>query len=112
LPEGMFGFGSYGGAGALPGLGIGGGSLGGGFGNFFGPGQFAALQQQPRLTNVSLADITQALSPRSKVTIAGSYGLVHFIDNNFDDAVSALLTMTTTLPEHVALPAPRTMSVE
>src|SRR5213593_3356187 len=83
LPEGMFGFGSYGGAGALPGLGIGGGSLGGGFGNFFGPGQFAALQQQPRLTNVSLAEIRQSLSPRSKVTLAGSYGLVHFIDNSF-----------------------------
>jgi len=83
LPEGMFGFGSFGGAGALPGLGIGGGVLGGGFGNFFGPGEFATLQQQPRLTNVSLADITQALSPRSTVTIAGSYGLVHFIDNSF-----------------------------
>src|SRR2546425_1702421 len=83
LPEGMFGFGSFGGAGALPGLGIGGGLFGGGSGNFFGPGQFASLQQQPRLTNVSLADITQALSPRSTVTLAGSYGLGHFIDNNF-----------------------------
>src|SRR5207247_6957076 len=79
----MFGFGSRGGAGALPGLGIGGGVLGGGFGNFFGPGEFATLQQQPRLTNVSLADITQALSPRSTVTIAGSYRLVHCIDNSF-----------------------------
>jgi hypothetical protein len=83
LPEGMFGFGSFGGAGALPGLGIGGGILGGGLGNFFGPGEFATLQQQPRLTNVSLADITQALSPRSTVTIAGSYGLVHFVNNSF-----------------------------
>jgi len=81
LPEGMFGFGSFGGAGALSG--IGGGFLGGGLGNFFGPGQFASLQQQPRLTNVSVADITQAFSPRSTVTVAGSYGLVHFIDNSF-----------------------------
>src|SRR5947199_5819400 len=63
LPEGMFGFGSFGGAGALPGLGIGGSPLGGGLGNFFGPGQFASLQQQPRLTNVSLAEIRQSLSP-------------------------------------------------
>jgi hypothetical protein len=81
LPEGMFGFGSFGGAGALSGIGA--GFLGGGFGNFFGPGQFASLQQQPRLTNVSIADISQAFSPRSTVTVAGSYGLVHFIDNNF-----------------------------
>jgi hypothetical protein len=82
LPEGMFGFGSYGGTGAIPGLGIGGGFLGG-FENFFGPGQFASLQQQPRLTNISLADITQGLSPRSSVTLAGSYDVIHFIDNKF-----------------------------
>src|SRR5437870_11690303 len=79
----MFGFGSFGGAGALPGLGIGGGVLGGGFGNFFGPGEFATLQQQPRLTNVSLAHITQALSPRSTVTIAGPDSVGHFSYNRF-----------------------------
>ena len=83
LPEGMFGYGSYGGAGALSGLGIGGSPLGVGLGNFFGPGQFASLQQQPRLTNVSLAEIRQSLSPRSTVTLAGSYGLTHFVDNSF-----------------------------
>ena len=89
LPEGSFGYESYGGAGNYLGLGglggAGGGSLGGGLGgtqfNFFGPGQFASLGQQPRITNVVIADVVQQLSPRSSVTAAGSYGLVHFTDN-------------------------------
>jgi hypothetical protein len=86
LPEGSFGYGSYGGSGALGGVGgIGTGISGGGLGGtqlgFFGPGQFAALGQQPRIANVALADITESFSPRSSVTVAGSYGLVHFINN-------------------------------
>jgi len=90
LPEGAFGYGSYGGAGALGGTGGGGlGGTGGGLGigsiggsNFFGPGQFASLGQEPRITNTALADITESLSPRSSVTLAGSYGLVHFNSSN------------------------------
>jgi hypothetical protein len=90
LPEGAFGYGSYGGAGALGGVGGGGlGGTGGGLGigsiggsNFFGPGQFASLGQEPRITNTALADITESLSPRSSVTLAGSYGLVHFNASN------------------------------
>jgi hypothetical protein len=89
LPEGTFGSGAYGGSGALGGTGlggIGGGGLGGGIGSggqggFFGPGQFASLGQQPRISNVALADITESLSPRTSITAAGSYGLVHFTDN-------------------------------
>jgi hypothetical protein len=88
LPEGSFGYGSYGGTGAAAGLAggglTGGGFVGGGIGNnFFGPGQFASLGQQPRITNVALADITESLNPRSSVTLAGSYGLVHFINSGF-----------------------------
>ncbi|HZQ70104.1 MAG TPA: hypothetical protein VFA68_16380 [Terriglobales bacterium] len=92
LPEGSFGFGSYGGAGALGGIGgingLGGTGVGGlgigsiGGSNFFGPGQFASLGQEPRITNTALADITESLSPRTSVTLAGSYGLVHFNSNN------------------------------
>jgi len=86
LPEGSFGFGSYGGAGAISGIGgIGGPLSGGGVGGvqngFFGPGQFASLGQQPRISNVALVDITKTLSPRSSVTAAGSYGLVHFVNS-------------------------------
>jgi hypothetical protein len=83
LPEGAFGYGSFGGAGAVGGLGgAGSGFLGGAIGtNFFGPGQFASLGQQPRINNVALADVTESLNPRSSVTLVGSYGLVHFINS-------------------------------
>jgi hypothetical protein len=80
LPEGSFGFGSYGGMGAVPGIGLGGTSLGTNLFGFFGPGQFASLGQEPRIANVSIADITQYFSPRTSATLAGSYGLVHFTD--------------------------------
>jgi len=79
LPEGSFGYGSFGGAGALSGMG---GVVGGGVNNnFFGPGQFASLGQQPRISNVALADISESFNPRSSVTLAGSYGLVHFTNS-------------------------------
>jgi hypothetical protein len=91
LPEGSFGYGSYGGAGAIAGVGGGLGGIGGAGGisggvggsqlNFFGPGQFASITNQPRISNVTIADITQLLSPRSSVTATGSYGLVHFVNN-------------------------------
>jgi hypothetical protein len=78
LPEGSFGYGAYGGMGAVPGIGLGGSSLGSNLFGFFGPGQFASLGQEPRISNVAIADITQYFSPRTSVTLAGSYGLVHF----------------------------------
>ncbi len=84
LPEGTFGYGSFGGAGAYQsGLGgTGGGLSGGSIGGIFGPGQFASLGQVPRITNSAIVDITEALTPRSSVTLAGGYGLVHFTENN------------------------------
>jgi len=85
LPEGSFGYGSYGGAGGfqlgLGGLGTGMGMVGSGFGGqggILGSTQYGSLGQAPRLTNVSVVDVVEALSPRSSVTAAGSYGLVHF----------------------------------
>lgn len=86
LPEGSFGFGSYGGTGGY-GLGLGGIGLGGGvavspLGNFFGPGQFGSVGQAARITNVSAADVTENITARSSVTAAGSYGLVHFTDDD------------------------------
>ncbi len=87
LPEGAFGYGAYGGSGALGGVGgLGGGGggitgvgLGGGSGALFGgAGALGSLGQAPRINNVSIADITQSISPRSSLTLGGSFGLVHF----------------------------------
>src|SRR5580700_2567635 len=88
LPEGSFGYGTFGGAGAyqsgLPFTGPGGGLSGAGLGGggFFGGGQFGTLGQEPRISNVVLGEAIQALSPRSSVTAAGSYSLTHFINNS------------------------------
>jgi hypothetical protein len=90
LPQGSFGFSSFGGAGAfnggggLGGLGggvtSGGGIAGGGGGGVFGSGQFGSVGNQPRITNSSIADITQSLSPRASVVLSGGFGLTEFIN--------------------------------
>jgi hypothetical protein len=88
LPEGSFGFGSFGGLGGTPmglgGLGGGGligGGFGGGSGGFFGSGQFGFFGNQPRITNTAIVDVVQNLSPRSAVTVAAGYGFVDFLNN-------------------------------
>jgi hypothetical protein len=85
LPEGSFGFGAYGESGAynlgLGGIGYMGGTLGQGLGGLFGLGEFGSLGQQPRIDNLSIADVTQSLSARSSITVAGGYEIVHFTDN-------------------------------
>ncbi len=89
LPEGAFGYGSYGGAGGfqlgLGGLGQGMGMMGSGFGGqsgILGSGQVGSLGQSPRITNVAVVDAVQGVNPRSSVTAAGSYGIVHFMDES------------------------------
>jgi hypothetical protein len=89
LPEGSFGYGSYGGAGGfqlgLGGIGEGMGMIGSGFGGHYGnlgSDQFGSLGQSPHVTNVTVADVVENLTPRSSVTAAASYGLLHFTDNN------------------------------
>jgi hypothetical protein len=80
LPEGSFSAGAYGGT---PGLGLaetgGYGLPGGGL-----PGtrfqQFGAVGLVSRITNVSLADIVQSISPRSAVTIVAGYDFSHFLE--------------------------------
>jgi hypothetical protein len=89
LPEGSFGAGSYGGSGALQaglaGLGTQFGGLSSGIGSALGgtlgAGQFGSVGQTPRLTNSVTADLVEAVTPRSSVTLAGSYGFVHFTNN-------------------------------
>jgi hypothetical protein len=88
LPEGTFGYGSFGGAGAYQtglGAGMGGtgtGIPGGAVGGIFGAGQLGSLGQQPRITNSAVVDVTESLTSRSSVTLAAGYGLVHFTANN------------------------------
>jgi hypothetical protein len=84
LPEGSFGFEAYGGGGAYAlGLGtLGAGLLGagafGGQSSFFSAGSGISLGEAPRLANVGLADIVENLTPKSAVTVAAGYSLVHF----------------------------------
>lgn len=95
LPEGSFGFGSYGGAGGFnsalggggvggaAGTGLGGGTTGGipGAGSFGGTG-FGSVGIQPRIDNLSIVDVTQSLSPRSTVVLAGGYDYTDFLKNS------------------------------
>ena len=67
LPEGSFGYGSFGGA---AGEGLGGGGL-----------HFGSLGENPRITNEAGAELTTTLTARSALTVSGSYGLIHFTDN-------------------------------
>jgi hypothetical protein len=81
LPEGNFG-GSYGSIGSQ---GI--ATLGNtAFGGFWGGSSLGNLGLVPRVLNVSLADITQSLSPRSEITLAGGYAFTHYYGNNTTSA--------------------------
>jgi hypothetical protein len=86
LPEGSFGFGSFGGSSLAGGGGFGGSSFGGGVGGIGGfPGlggsTFGGVGNIPRLHNLAMAEIQETLSPRSSITLAGGYGLLHFTHN-------------------------------
>jgi hypothetical protein len=87
LPEGAFGGGGYGGLG-LAGLGgglVGAGAFGGQSNAFFGGSQIS-LGIAPRLNNLGLADVVEYLSPKSAITAAAGYGLVHFFGNALAEA--------------------------
>jgi hypothetical protein len=85
LPEGAFGFTAYGGSGAYN---LGMGSMGTGLlganafagqnNDAFAGGEGISLGQVPRITNLGLADIVESLTPKSSLTLAAGYGLVHF----------------------------------
>jgi hypothetical protein len=82
LPEGGFGFTSFGGVGSVFGENPAGtGFAGGGLGGILTNTQFGSLATEPRINNMSTVDITQYLSPRSAVVVAGSFGLTDFLDN-------------------------------
>jgi hypothetical protein len=84
LPQGSFGAGGYGGLAGIGGLGT--GVTGGGIGipgqlNLFGYGTYGSLGIESELNNLSVVDVEQSLSPRSTVTLAAGYNLVHFTHN-------------------------------
>jgi hypothetical protein len=84
LPEGSFSVGAYGGA---PGLGlarggVGAGIPGGGLPGMSGNTTFGGIGLTPRISNLAVADIVQAISPRSAVTVAGGYTTAHFLEDN------------------------------
>jgi hypothetical protein len=90
LPEGNF-TASYGSLNSQQGMQQG-GLLGGGI---FGGAAFGALGQVPRLMNVGAVDVTENLTPKSAITLAGGFGQVHFYgDNNLQAGGGNVLTDT------------------
>ena len=87
LPEGSFGFSSYGGAASFSsslGGGVSGSGAGTGLGGGLGAGgigsvSYGSLGYQPRIDNTTIVDITQGLSPRTTVTMAGGYSISHYL---------------------------------
>jgi len=78
LPEGAFGFGSFGGAGAFNAGGLGGAGLGGGSApGIFSNSSYGVIGTQ--VSNMAIADVTQYLSPRSAVIVTGGFGLTDFL---------------------------------
>jgi hypothetical protein len=94
LPEGTFGFSSFGGAGSFgsvlgggvsgagAGSGVGSGLAGGTPTGNFGGGTFGSVGYQPRIGNSAIVDIVEQLSPRSSVTLGGGYDLTHFFNTS------------------------------
>jgi hypothetical protein len=93
LPEGSFGLSSFGGAGSISSA-VGGGGLGGtgagtglgggitgGIPGTLGAGGIGSIGIQPRINNLSIVDVTQALSPRSTVVMAVGYDYTDFLKN-------------------------------
>ncbi len=81
LPEGNFGaaYGSVGSSGV--------GSMGNtAFGSFWGGQSFGALGLAPRISNVSLAELSENLTPKSAITAAGGYAFTHFYGSDFNGA--------------------------
>jgi hypothetical protein len=77
LPEGAFGFGSFGGASAFGAGGLAGQGLGGIPGGIFSNTSYGAIGNQ--VSNMAVVDATQYLSPRSSVVITGGYAFTDFL---------------------------------
>jgi hypothetical protein len=73
LPEASFGYSAFG-IGQLP------GSLGTQSG--FYPGQSILTPQGQSVANLSAIELDTLVTPRSSITLVGSYSLLHYFDNN------------------------------
>lgn len=91
LPQGSFGFNSFGGAGsfgALLGGGVTGAGAGTGLGAGMGGGANGSLSSptfggnQPRISNTGIVDVVQEISPRSSITMAAAYDMTHFMNTS------------------------------
>jgi hypothetical protein len=80
LPEGTFGS-AYGSLGSQQNL------LGSGF---LGGGAFGSVGEVPRIMNLSAAEISQSLSPKSAITLTGGYGFTHFTGKDVQQGISYL----------------------
>jgi hypothetical protein len=83
LPEGNFGaaYGSLGSQGIA--------SLGNtAFGQFWGGSSLGTVGLASRIMNVSMADISEYLTPKSAVTAAGGYAFTHFYGNDVETGSS------------------------
>jgi hypothetical protein len=76
LPEGNFGA-AYG---SLGSVGIAG--VGGAPGGLWGGNTIGALGLAPRILNLSLAELSENLSPKSAFTVTGGYAFTHFYGND------------------------------
>jgi hypothetical protein len=88
-PRSPFGFGGIGG---LNNLGVGLSSVAGsnpGFQNGFLPGQSILVDGSPQISNAAIEEVDYALSHRTALSFAGSYGLLHFVNDGFQDSSSA-----------------------
>jgi hypothetical protein len=90
LPESAFGFGGFGWAGSL------GGSLGGAFGSnltglnpTFNPVSSLLTIRGSRIFNVVSTQVSYLVGPRSSITLAGSYGVLHFRTPGFSNSRNA-----------------------
>ena len=107
LPEGTFGA-SYGSLGS-----VGVASMGStGFSSFFSGSGLGALGLTPRIMNVSLAELSENLNPKSSLTATGGYAFTHFYGNDVNGSAfigSSQITAQTgynrTLTSHTQLAA-------
>lgn len=88
-PESPFGFG---GLGSLNDLGVGLGGAAGtnsGFQNSFLPAQSILVDGSPQIGNAAIGEVDYALSHRASLSFAGSYGLLDFVHDGFQDSSNA-----------------------
>jgi hypothetical protein len=81
----------FGGIGGLGNFGVGLGNLGGsspGFQPGFLPNQSIFIDGTPQISNGAVGEVDYKFSPRASFTFAGSYGLLDFIGNGFQNTSS------------------------